>query len=491
MGTRHHSAGIGTPALSVAGSPTATLADAKAATLVPLNTFFESANGVYPATGGHLTTDAGIQDGIPSPTTGLRFVAWDATDSFGRRIFNYQGCNAVTAPAAINTTAAAAIAGATAMSNDCTPRNHGFGTMSSDRINGTQNARFDTDSLRVIPVWVNFNGYHGSSYHDMHMQVEGSDGKLQHLSNGAANNGLPRTATTGGGVKRRELTWADRRMKTHRVILSGYGYFMGVYIDTNATIRRTPNKPLFMGGIDSWWEGNGCAWSGSTAGGAWGASTGSYQCLGMPEAISFHIGLPVGTTGEGGSGWQKANGVTAGEDPNYNTAGTAACQASNIRMADLVAKFSEQYPIHILPGSWNDGTALGTPYQTTYRTRMALGFTKMIAYAAALNRDIKFITGQIQPVDRANGDVYDQSDAGIAEIPALYPSNCLGILNLRSMWLDTAYPSGSRSIYCHAEPFSAYIHLWLLGFMTVGRYIADQLGHISVPLDYVQKAQAW
>jgi hypothetical protein len=476
--------------LDVEGSGV-TLDETRAATLVPLSTFFEGANAVYPAPGGHLTTDAGIQDGIPSPTTGLRFVAWNATDSFGRRVFNYQGCNAVTGPSAVNATAAAAIGGATTMSNACTPRNHGFGTLSADSINGTQNIRFDTDSLRVIPVWVNFNGYHGSSYHDMHMQVEGADGKLQHLSNGAANNGLPRTATTGGGVKRRELTWADRRMKTHRTILSGYGYFMGVYIDTNATIRRTPNKPLLMGGIDSWWEPNGCAWSGSTAGGAWGASTGSYQCLGMPEAISFHTGLPVGTTGNGGCGWKAANGVTAGESPTYNTVGTASCQASDVRMADLATKFSAQHAIHLLPGSWNDGTTLGTPYDTTYATRAALGFTKLIAYADALGHDIKFITGQIQPVDRVNADARDLSDTGLATIPALYPDNCLGIYNMRSMWPDTTYPSGARSIYCHAEPFSSYIHLWLLGFMSVGRYISDQIGRMAVPLDYVQKAQAW
>lgn len=466
-----------------------TLADAKAAMLVPLGTLTQKHLGTHPAPGGHLTTDAGIQDGIPAPTTGLRWVPWNELDDDLRPIFNYQCQNPVTAPAAINATAAAAIPGATAMANVTGSRKYGFGALSAEYINGTQNIRFDTDSLRVIPVWVNYNGYTGSSYHDMHMLVQGADGTMQHLSDGVANNGLPRTASTGGGVKRRELTFSDRRMKKQRVILSGFGHFMGVYIDTNAEIRRTANKPGFMGGIDSWWEPNGASWNLTGGGSGYGGS--SYQCIGLPEAISFHLGLPCGTHGEGGSGWKMANGVTAGEDPAYATDGTTSCQASDVRMASLVAKFSGQYLIHYLPASWNDGSSLGTPYQTTYRTRMTVGLSKMIAYSALLGRDIRFITGTIQPVDRAVGDFRDLSDVGVAEIPAIYPNHCLGMTRLRSMWKDTTYPSGSRAIYCHSNPSSAYIHLWSYpGNTSVAGYLAEHWSQLAVPLDYLQKAVA-
>jgi len=95
--------------------------------------------------------------------------------------------------------------------------------------------RWATDSKRVIPVWYNYNGYSTINYTDQHMLVEDGD-VMKHLSSGSTQDGLPRTSTSGLGIKRRELTYNQMRWRSHRMMLPGFCYFMGVYIDTLATI---------------------------------------------------------------------------------------------------------------------------------------------------------------------------------------------------------------------------------------------------------------
>lgn len=445
------------------------------ADLVTLGSFFKPEDQIYPAPAASpapLTTDGGIVSGQPSPTTGLRFIsAADLT------AFNYQGMWPAGAPAGIVTAA-----GAGCICNADTPRRYSFGTYSGEWQPGTIDLRFVTDSLRVIPIWYNYSGYSGTAYHDQHMMVS-DRGVMKHLSDGSASNGLPRTNAGGTGLYRRELTYDERRPREHRAMFPGFAYFLGVWIDTLATIVKAPNRPLFMHDMDSWNEPLGASWDGTQAG--LGFPTGTYMCLGMPQVASFITGCTHGTCAQGGTGEENANGTSGGNLIGY-AGSLSSAMWTDSRVNDFLTKFGPQYPIKVDIGGWNDDTSLGTPYRTTYAARVQARYAKTIANSAVVGRDIKMINVGIQPVEYTDGSARDLSQLGQADAAALFPANVLGHVNLKGMWPDRS-SSGARSIYCYSQG-GIWIHMNLGGNYSVSSYIWSQIAQMKCSRSYIAAA---
>lgn len=470
-------------------STAATTADVAAAIAggvdanIPIGALGRAEWGIYPAPGGHLTTDGGIVAGDPT-TTGLRFVTWDEFDRF-----NYQGMNPVEAPANILTQTGSV----SVMGNRNTPRDHNGTT--GQFINGCSDFRFITDSAVVIPAWYTSATHTASNNFDMHMLVS-DGGEMKHLSNGSGNNGLPRTSSAGADFYHRRLDFDRRLTKEHRVILGGASYFEGVWIDEHATIKRAPNKPVvLMVNGDSWSDSAaaGSTWQ-SGAGFSW--PSGSYQTLNMATMLSFHLGLPVGSTAQGGTGEEEENGTSGGTATDY-AGNRSSAMWTDSRVNHQIDTFGPQYFVEVSIGSWNDGPggAMTTPYDDTYRDRMDARYDKMIARSINQGRagtDIKMITVSVQPVVNAGeGSAVDAKDLqaqGQAEIPALFPNNCLGHVPIRfagEMWDDRS-TTGPRSIYT----LSDNLHLAVQGFESVTAYIAAAIAPMTVPTSLIVKTMS-
>lgn len=427
-----------------------------------------------------LITDGGIADGQPASTTGLKFIPWTNLDAF-----NYQGN--FMAAAGTPVTANFSLNPGALGQNQSTPRRYAFGTFTGEPLGSTLDFRFMTDSTRVIPVWVNFTGYSGTAYTDMHMMVE-HEGQMKHLSsNNTVIDGLPRTqSSTGSGVKRRELLFSDRRMRRMRAIMPGLCYFAGVWIDTLATIRKTPNLDLYMHNGDSWNEPNNASFSDNPGG---GMPSGSYMCLGLPQYLSFETGAAHGSYAQGGTGEANANGTSNTASTYAGTDGPGSSMWTDSRVNDIVAKFGPQFPIELDIGSKNDGNLLGTPYKTTYKARMQARITKLIARSVAAGREIKVISVGIQPADWTPGDgsPEDLSEQGQAEVPALFPGVVLGFVSIKNMW-DAKSTSGQRSILCLAQG-GLYLHLNVSGYISVAGHIAAGIAPLTISANYLQKTR--
>ena len=471
---------------SPGGTPIPALTDVQAAELVALGSRWRREKAWYPlpaASPAPLTTDAGIQVGAPSPTTGLKFVPWSQLGAF-----NFQGNYIIQGGTAI-----ASSSGLTASSicqNASTPRKYNFGTLNGDFQPSTMNVRFITDSTRVIPQWYYTSAMNGSAYNDMHMMVE-HDGEMKHLSSSSSTaDGMPRTDSNSAGVKRRELTFLQRRPKQIRLILSGFCYFAGVWIDTLATITKAPNRDLFMHNMDSWNEPTGASWSDNPGG---GFPSGSYQCLGMPEYCSFETGQAHGTYAQGGTGEANDNGT--GNNATGYTGTSFSAAWSDSRVLDAVTKFGPQSAIQLDVGGWNDGNLLGTPYKDTYKARIQARLTKFFNAAASGGYDMREIMVGIQPCDWIPGDggFRDLSEQGQAEMPAvinaLYPGKHLGYVPIKSMWDDRS-TSGQRSILCLSQS-GVYIHLNVSGNMSVAAHITSQMAQLKAPRAFLEKQRAW
>lgn len=453
---------------------------------VALGSRFRRQKAIHPLPGASpavLTSDGGLAAGGVSATTGLKFIPWSNLEAF-----NYQGMFMQAAVSQV-TDAASQSAGALGI-NACTPRKFNYGTFSNEFLGGTIDFRFLTDSTRVIPQWFHWADYIGSNYQDCHVMVE-HEGEMKHLSsNNTTADGLPRSATSGSGFKRRELQFLDRREKEIRVMLPGPSFLQGVWIDTKATIRKPPNKDLFMHNGDSWNEPMGASFSDNPGG---GFPSGSYMCLGMPQWLSFETGQAHGTYAQGGTG--RWNGGVSGSDSSTYTGTGNSSMWTDARVNDALTKFGPQFPIELAIGSWNDGDRPGTPYKANYKAREIARDTKLFSRSIAAGRDFKLIDIGIQPADWTPGDggFRDLSEQGLAEVPAameaLYPGMHLGYGSIKNMW-DNKGTGGQRSILCLSQS-GIYIHLNVSGYQSVCGYLAAIIGSIKCPTNYLEKQRSW
>lgn len=424
------------------------------------------------AVNGPITADSGVVSGDLSAPAGQRFIPWDAVDQYGQPIFNYQGMVPSYAPANIQTAA-----GRTCLLNAFTPR--WFNGTTGQYYNGVQSIRVGIASINVTPVWYTAQGQLSATNVDMHIMVE-HQGKNKHLSSApTATDGLPVVGGGGSGTYHRSLAHVDHRYKEHRFILGPNCYFLGCWVDTISNIQRPKNRPqLFVTGIDSWQDpqtvvGNGTGWTGR-----------DYQCLPQCIVASFRTGMCWGTDGQGGTGEYNANGTTGGGADTY-TGNRSSAAWSDSRVDWRANWWSSQFPIWVDIGGWNDGSSMVSPYQSTYRTRVAARVQKTIDRINALGRDTRFVNIGIQPVDvTATTDNKYLAALGQQEVPGLFPGVVIGHAPLMPMWWQDTTSTGPRSLYCNN---SDHIHLLAVGDNAVVGYYCDYMGKFQVDTAYLNE----
>lgn len=434
----------------------------------------DSVNGPLVADSGILAGDMPAS-GAAAPLlnqTGKRFIPWDAVDQYGVPWFNYQGMVPSAAPANIQTAA-----GRSCLLNAFTPR--WFNGSTGQYYNGVQSIRVGIASTTVTPVWYTAQGQISATNVDMHVMVE-HGGVNKHLS--SANNvvdGMPRIGGSGSNTYRRELTYVDHRYREHRFILGPNCYFLGVWIDTLSTLQRPKNRPqLFITGTDSWQDPQ------TVVGNGTGYTNRDYQCLPQPIVASFRTGMCWGTDAQGGTGEYNANATSGGDADTYNGNRSSAAW-SDSRVNWRANWWSSQYPIFVDIGGWNDGSAMVSPYQSTYRTRVAARVQKTIDRIVTLGRETRFVNIGIQGVQiTSTTDAKYLAALGQAEVPALFPGVVIGHVPLMPMWWQDTTTTGPRAIYCND---SDHIHLWAIGDDAVVGYYTDIMGKFKIDTDYLNK----
>lgn len=429
------------------------------------------------AANGPITGDTGVVSGdLPvGSQTGMRFIPWDAVDNVtGQPLFNFQGMVPAVAPANIQSAA-----GRTCLLNAFTPR--WFNGTTGQYYNGNQSIRAGIASAKVVPVWYCAQGQLSATKLDMHV-LASHRGKAMHFSSGATAagvpvvDGLPNGVTGGSGTYRREITYADHRYREHRFLLGGNGYFLGVWIETMSVIRRPKNKPqLFVSGVDSWQDPQ--TWFSSPG---YTYPGGDYQCLPQCVVASFKNGMAWGTDAQGGTGEYNANGTTGGGADTY--AGNRSSAAwSDSRTNWRADWWSGQYPIFVDIGGWNDGSSMTTPYQATYKARVAARVQKTIDKCAAYGRVTRFINVGIQPVNISGPtDAKWLAALGQAEVPGLFPGVVIGHVPMMPMWPDTS--TAGRDFYMYQGD---HIHLIAAGDDAVSGFYTDPIGEMLIDQAYL------
>lgn len=468
MGTLHIATRTSVPPATAPGQlPSKGQVDAIAGGKVVLGSSWQSMDEIWPAvdvTNGPLTADSGIVAGLPS-TAGLKFIPANQLGAF-----NYQAMYMIAASAARN---AATVGGTRGMYNAPTPRIFGFGTLGSELVGGNMDIGFVADSVKVIPVWSIFNAYDSVTYHDMHMCASHRGGRMKQL------NKLPVTSNGGGGVFHRVLQFNEAWQQEYRLFLPGRATFLGVYVDTLASIRASANKQLFLHNGDSWNEPLDATFKSERAN--QGYRLGSYMCLGISERLSIISGQRWATIAQGGTGPFNDGQGNPGSLSATGT-GSTVCW-SDSRTNDFVSKFAPRNSIVVDVGGWNAGNLGGTSYKDTFKARLVAGYTKVLA----LKPDLKFINVGIQPVDISAGDARDLSMQAQAEIPAAFPNNCLGHISLKEMWTDTS-KAGPRSVNCIPENMfgvDLYIHHTVGGKDNYAGWVLPRIAQMTCDANYV------
>jgi hypothetical protein len=427
---------------------------------------------------GPLVADSGILSGdLPTSSappllnqTGMRFIPWNAVDSINAQpLFNYQGMVPAPAPTGIQ-----AAAGRTCLLNACTPRF--FNGNAGQYYNGNQSIRVGVAGQKVVFVFYVGQGQITATGIDNHIMVE-HEGENKHLnSSNSATDGLPRNVSGGSGVYRRELTHIDHRYREHRLIMGANCYFIGMWVETLSTIQRPKNRPqCFVAGVDSW--NDALTWF-SSPGYAW--PRGDWQCLPPCVVGSFYTGMAGGTDAQGGTGEYNPNGTPGGDLATYNGNRSSAAW-SDSRVNWRVNWWSSQFPIFLDIGGWNDGSLMTTPYQSTYKARVAARVQKTVDRCTALGRPTRFVNVGIEPANiSGTTDPKWLASLGQAEVPSLFPGVVLGHVPLMPMWPDSS-TTGPRALYCND---SDKIHTVACGDDAVMGYITDAMGKFSIDEAY-------
>lgn len=451
---------------------------------VPMGEFFRQEKQIYPAangTVGPMLSDGGLASGdLPSGSqTGKRFVSvFDTNPVTGQPYFNFQGMVPTQAPAGIQSAA-----GKDVLLNANTPRWNLGAT--GQYLNGNQDLRIGIASTTVVPVFWCGQGQLSATTLDMHVMVS-DNGVNKHLSStGTAQDGQPAVVTGGSGYYRRELSYIRTDYREHRFIMGANCYFLGVWVDYEAIVRRPDNKPLsFIHGLDSWndpqswWTQGQADW------------TGDFQCLPMCTVASFHTGMCHGTDAQGGTGEYNPNGTSGGDAASYSGSRSSAAW-SDSRVNWRANWWSSQFPTFADIGGWNDGSSLVSPYRTTYAARVAARYTKTIAAISNVNNDARYVNISIEPVNFSTPYSTDPkyvAALGQGDVPALFPGFVLGAVTLMPMWYNDMSING-RDVYTLTAD-SARIHLRRIGDDAVSGYIWDRVKHMPIDSAFVAKTSS-
>lgn len=419
MATKYNASGVRTP-----GGSLVTAADVAAspnAGTLPLGSLFRPMKDVWPAVdaaNGPLTANAAPVLGMPT-LTGKTLYGWNSG------VFNTQSQNWVAVP----TGAGQNTSGQSACCNASTPRIWTYGNMTNSPIESVIDFGIVTDATSIDIIYVLNAQYVGTNYHDSQVYAE-YNGHMRKL------DALPQTSSVGNGLMYRTVSFKQGQEREIRIVLPAQAWFVGVAINSAATVRKAPNKLLLAINGDSWNEAGGMVLA-APIGGGW--PTGTYRVGGLPQMIAEATGAAVIMFAQGGTGEYNANdGVS--HDANFVDAANASVFHSVSRINDFWTKFGARSPIIWTVGGWNDGTLAGVPYQSNYQTRVLQGIDRWIAKRA----DIKLIYSGIQPVDIVGGDARSLAIAGQAAACAARPNNVIGFIDQSAMWTTQANTAGTQ-----------------------------------------------
>lgn len=429
--------------------------------LVNLGSLMKPMKEIYPpvdADDGPMTDDGGIETGAGPATSGMKAHFINSSE------FNKQSQNWITGPTGVNLNASAF----SAAINVSTPRIWTFGFMTANQVESVIDTGWVTDATTISIIYLHYNGMSLSNYHDHRLYVE-DDGKMKKLAD------LPEPSTVGAGVMWRTLTFKEAKMREFRLILPGNCWFIGVYVNLNATMKKAPNKFLAMiAGADSWSEAAGGVLA-SPVGGAW--PTGTYKTDNMPQGLIEATGWGLIMGGQGGTGYFNVNDGVSHDNGYVDAAGTSAFMSQS-RVDFYNAHFKAKRPLVLNIGGWNDGPLGGTPYRDHYSARVLDGIDRYLA----IDPGIQMVFLGIQPVSITPGDSRDLSNLGISDAVAARSDNAQ-FISIIDMWADSS--TGADSERTANTNATDTIHLTVKGGRTVGDYFAKKLSTIEIPRSYV------
>jgi hypothetical protein len=454
MANIHFSSKIETPDGTLVTSTTAPQQRVALGSLMkPMKDVWPAVDGVN----GPLTGDTGITAGTPT-TTGMTLYAWNSG------VFNTQSQNWVVTPTGTGQNTS----GYSACINASTPRIWSYGYLQNYPQESNIDFSFVTDATTITIFYYRNNSYatfSSPNYHDMQIYAE-YRGNMRKL------NQMPATSTGGGGLFYRTLTMLEARELEYRVMLPMDCWFVGVYINNTATIRKSANRPFIITNGDSWNEPTGNVLS-SPVGGAY--PTGTYRVAGLSQMIAEATGWAVALCAQGGTGEYNVNDGVAHPQTYTNANGMSTFHGQS-RINDMSTKFFSRHPIVWTIGGWNDGDVVPAPARTSYRDRVLEGIDRMVAAKS----DIQLLYSSIQPVDITPGNNRDLSRQGQADACALRPNNVIGFVNQMPMWPDTTM-SGQRGANVNS---SDTIHLHVKGAELVANWNLAEAAKFTVPLNY-------
>lgn len=420
---------------------------------------------------GVVSANSGIVGGLPS-TTGKVFAQWDSG------VFNLQSQHWVPAPAA------ATDGSRSACQNVTTPRTYSSGPLANQPVGSYFDINFQSDSPHVSALYYYQNAYTGRLYHDVTWEVE-DNGKLGQVS------ALPATSTGGLGWYTQTLTFADSRMRDHRIWLPGDAVFAGIYIDTPYQIAPTANKWLVALNGDSWNEAAGGVLA-SPLGGAY--PTGTYETMNLPQALAMAWGCAVIPIAQFGTGRFIANN-NAVSNHTTNVNGNTTFEG-DLRISDYASKFSGSGALILTIGGWNDASYNGAPYHDTYMAECQRGID---AWKTAIP-GVQLLYVGIQPGDITGvNDPRYLNNQGLKDACASRASNVAGFIDSMPMWYDlavgwtgTSWPGfgAPATLRSNNVNNTDTLHLHAKGANMVSKWITDRAKHIPLQRTYIEAQRA-
>lgn len=420
---------------------------------------------VIDATNGPITGDTLIQSGAPS-TTGRTLYPWNAG------CYNTQSQYWAAAPDGTGFNDS----GMSACVNNLGARVYGSTSMDGYPLESNIDFGFITEALSVTVVYFNYGGATGNGYHDNQIYVEDTaTGNLKKMTQ------MPATKTATG-LQYRTISFKEAREREFRVMLAMNSWFVGVYIESPYTIRKSANKLMFCVNGDSWNEPWGSVLA-TPVGGAY--PTGTYRVAYTPQMLAEATGAAVANAAQSGTGYFNAgSGASKEEVDIYNQGTFNNCSVffGKSRIDNIIGKIGPRNPIFFTIGGWNDGAITGS--QSAYATRVASGISRIITAKA----DIQLLFAGIEPVSSAYQTNHQNDNNGIRDaITAAPQANIVGFIDMWDMWLDKTM-SGQRGNNVNS---SDQIHLHSKGAEMVTRWWTESIKAMTIPAEYYRGMLAY